>query len=71
MISDVKSIVGSPRRQLPVVEALAAGESAMRRRVEERPDEQPEEMVSQPPYMRKAVASSRWPSALLRQESDV
>ena len=68
MRSGVKSNVGSPRRQLPVVDALAAGESAMRRRVEERPDERPEEMVSQPPYMRKAVASSRWPSALLRQD---
>ena len=58
-------IIGSPRRQLPgeLVRpreaVLEEGEAARRRRGEERPLERPEEMVSQPPNIRNAVASSR------------
>ena len=58
-------IIGSPRRQLPgeLVRpreaVLEEGEAARRRRAEERPLERPEKMVSQPPNIRNAVASSR------------
>ena len=55
-------VVGSPQHQV----ALAAA-AAMRRG----PARPPELIVLLPPCIRKAVASSRWPSALWLQEIDV